>query len=113
MDPARPQPALRNLKPTAFAQYESVRIHLDAIKVDDAVAVWRIVVSKHCQMALHRHALCVPAHQNHRMLLVKRLVVRIVHAPHHNQQLASRVHHARDPPFTAIELVAAIRALGY
>ena len=102
MDAARPEPALRDLEAAPFAEEHIGCRHAHVLQLDLHVAVRRVVVAEHRQVAQDLDALRLGGHQNHRLLAVPRRVVGICLA-HHDVDLAARIAGAARPPLRAID----------
>jgi hypothetical protein len=103
MNTTRPQPALCDFKTAAFAQQNVRHRHAHVHQIHFGVAMRRIVVSEHRQIAHHLHALRIGGHQHHGLLLMT-AVFRIGLA-HDDEQFAARIVGAAGPPFAAIDHV--------
>jgi hypothetical protein len=73
------------------------------------VAVRRVVVAEHREVALDRHAGCLRLAQDHALLLVGRAVG--IGLAHHDHDLAARIEDSRRPPLQAVDhVVVAVAA---
>jgi len=98
MDPAGPQPRLRDLEATSFAEQDVRDRDAHVVEVDLAMAVGRVVVAEHGERSDHRDPGGVAWDQHHGLLTVT-VGVRRVGLPHEDEDLAAWVQRARRPPF--------------
>ena len=84
---------------------------MHVVEVNFHVAVGRVVVAEHRQMARHVYSGCVHGHQNHGLLLVGRgLWVRFTHE---YENFAARIARARCPPLAGVDdVLIAVAAYG-
>ena len=92
MDAARPEAALRDLKPAAFAEQHVGNRHANVGELDFGMAVRSIIKAKHRQHADHFNARRIKRHE-HLALLRMTLGFKIGFA-HHNGDFAARVTNA-------------------
>ncbi len=101
VDTARAKAPLRDLEAAAFAQQHVGDRHADVLQFHFHVAVRRIIITEHRQVAQDGDARRVHRHQDHRLL---RVALRFeIGLAHHDGDLAPRIAHARRPPFAAID----------
>ncbi len=109
VDAARAEAALGDLEAAAFAEQDVGRRHAHVGELHFGMAVGRVVVAEHRQVAQHLDAGRVHRHQDHRLLrMLGRFGVGLAHEDH---DLAARVVGAGGPPLAAVDHVVIAIAL--
>ncbi len=97
------QAALRNFEAASLAQQEILHGYAHVDEVDLRVAMGRVIVAEHVELAQPHHAGRGYGHQDHRLLAVQRRAR--IGLAHENQDFAARITRAGGPPLAAVDHV--------
>src|SRR5690348_14518252 len=103
VDATGPQAALRDLEAATFAQQDVARRDAHVLVAYFRVAVWRVVIAEHAEMAHDGDAGCIHRHQHHGLLRMTRRIG--IGLAHDDGDLAARVHRPGAPPLAAVDHV--------